>query len=412
MAVYDRWHRKHPKPGDSKCSCKPSRARTPDHGCEARWQVRWRDEEGKQKKESFARLPAAEARDAEIRASLANGSYLDPSAGSVTLAEYGRRHVANMGCDPETARKTAARLELWAFTKPIGKIPMAVLAKSPSRIRQWLKEQEPQLAPSSIQLNALNLGAVFNAAVDDRIIARNPFKAKSVRVPKPEPKKVVPLTLVQVQALDEALPDWYGGLPYLGAGCGMRQGELLGFALEDIDFLGRVIRIRRQLRFVQGKLVFSLPKYGKMRDVPLPESVALRLSARIQRFKPVPVALPWRVPEGKPTTANLIFTSRRGEPIWANNCSESWRLARSKAGVPAGREFGTHVLRHTAASAWLAAGVDIKTVSEYLGHFDPSFTLKVYVHMMPDAAVRALKAMNAFFEGGSCAPDVPGEGAV
>ncbi|OPG11525.1 tyrosine-type recombinase/integrase [Microbispora sp. GKU 823] len=52
---------------------------------------------------------------------------------------------------------------------------------------------------------------------------------------------------------------------------------------------------------------------------------------------------------------------------------------------------------HTAASAWLSAGVDIRTVAEYLGHADPSFTLRTYTHLMPNAADRARKAMDTFF---------------
>jgi hypothetical protein len=55
--------------------------------------------------------------------------------------------------------------------------------------------------------------------------------------------------------------------------------------------------------------------------------------------------------------------------------------------------------RHTAASAWLAAGVDVRTVAEYLGHSDPGFTLRTYVHLMPGAADRARLAMDAFFQG-------------
>jgi integrase len=73
-----------------------------------------------------------------------------------------------------------------------------------------------------------------------------------------------------------------------------------------------------------------------------------------------------------------------------------------------------HVLRHTAASAWLAEGVDINTVAEYLGHEDPGFTLRTYTHLMPSAADRARKAMDAFFEGKiteQSAQNVPSDGA-
>jgi integrase len=70
-----------------------------------------------------------------------------------------------------------------------------------------------------------------------------------------------------------------------------------------------------------------------------------------------------------------------------------------------------HVLRHTAASAWLAAGVDIRTVAEYLGHSDPGFTLKTYAHLMPGASDRARRAMDAFFQdtGEASALEVPSD---
>ena len=44
---------------------------------------------------------------------------------------------------------------------------------------------------------------------------------------------------------------------------------------------------------------------------------------------------------------------------------------------------GFHALRHTAASRWLAAGVSLAVVSRLLGHADPGFTLRTYVHALP-----------------------------
>jgi integrase len=45
-----------------------------------------------------------------------------------------------------------------------------------------------------------------------------------------------------------------------GAGCGLRQGEIFGLALEAIDFLRRVVHVRRQLRLVQNQVVLAPPK--------------------------------------------------------------------------------------------------------------------------------------------------------
>jgi integrase len=56
-----------------------------------------------------------------------------------------------------------------------------------------------------------------------------------------------------------------------------------------------------------------------------------------------------------------------------------------------------HRLRHTAASVWLAAGVDIVSVAAWLGD-----TVKVvwetYAHLMPDSDDRGRKAMDVFFK--------------
>jgi integrase len=58
------------------------------------------------------------------------------------------------------------------------------------------------------------------------------------------------------------------------------------------------------------------------------------------------------------------------------------------------RSNGTHALRHYCASKWLEYGVSIRAVSEYLGHSDPGFTLRVYTHMMPKSDQKARDAFN------------------
>jgi len=54
---------------------------------------------------------------------------------------------------------------------------------------------------------------------------------------------------------------------------------VFGLALDDVDFLRRVVHVRHQVRMVSARLVLAPPKGGKERDVPLPDSVALRLGA-------------------------------------------------------------------------------------------------------------------------------------
>jgi len=415
MSVYDRWHKSRPKPGEAKCKCRPAKVPTAEHGQGKRWQVRWRDEAGVPQKLNFERLPDAESKAAQIKASLDRGDYINPRAGRVTLKTYGQQWRDSLTSDPATLMQIDTRLGKWVFGKKISDYSMATLAKSPSLMQAWIKEmQEGGLAPSTLRGVVTWVSIIFNAAMDDGIVHRNPLLVKSVRTPKVADKDVVPWTLTTLATVAGELPERFSAMAYLGAGCAHRQGEAFAVAVNDIDFLQRVVHVRRQVRIINGKLVFSLPKKDKVRTVPLPDAIGLRLATHIQQYPPAHVTLPWRTPDGEPHTAELLFTTSGGRAINRNSFNGLWRTARDKAGLPATRDNGMHVLRHTAASAWLAQGVDIRTVAEYLGHDDPGFTLRVYSHLMPDAADRARRAMNAFFEGTADVPsalDVPSEGS-
>ncbi|MGW3352561.1 tyrosine-type recombinase/integrase [Nonomuraea rubra] len=377
---------------------------TAEHGVGMRWQVRWRDDAGEQQKLNFETKPAAERKDAQIKASLDRGDYIDPKAGQITLSAYARQWRAGITGDPTTLERTDSRLA-WICDKPIGDQGLAVLAKRPSLVQSWVKDMEAAgLQPSTIKGIVDVAGSVFDAALDDQLVGRNPVKAKSVKPPAIVRKKVVPWTLDRVEAVDGAMPARFAPMTVLGAGCGHRQGEMFGLALEDVDFLGREIHVARQVRLIEHQLVFSPPKGGKTRTVPLPETVGLRLSAHIAAFPPVEVTLPWverGKPNAAPVTAALLFAGEDGKPLHRCCFNRHWHAALREADVPVCRENGMHALRHTAASAWLAASVDIRTVAEYLGHSDPGFTLRTYTHLMPDAADRARRAMDAFFARGT-----------
>lgn len=133
------------------------------------------------------------------------------------------------------------------------------------------------------------------------------------------------------------------------------------------------------------------------RDVPLPQSIAFLLAAALESCPGRQVTLPWKHPAGDHMTVRLIFTNEAGTAIHRSTFDERvWKPALAAAGViperrrgqakyQAAPADGLHALRHYYASALLADGVEIRTLSEYLGHADPGFTLKVYCHLMHQA---------------------------
>ncbi|WP_436788237.1 tyrosine-type recombinase/integrase [Yinghuangia sp. YIM S10712] len=418
--VYDRWHKSRPGDDDPPCGQHSSRTRklvaTADHGKGKRWQVRYRDADGAQRKENYETQAAAEVAAAKVKTQLAEGTYRDPNAGKVTVASRAREYLAGLTDDPSTIAIWTGHVEAHIVPE-LGTREMR--AVRPSTVQTFIKQLEAKgLGPSTIGDVLSTLSAIFNVAVEDGDVQKNPCKSQSVKPPKATSAKAEPWPLARVHAVTDALPERYRILSVAAFGCGLRQGEAFALGIDDVDFLRHTVHVRRQIKIVKGSLVFAPPKGGKERDVPLPDEVANRISSQLQKLPAVEVTLPWRVPDGKPVTARLITTNPDGSALIRSTFNHVWMSAlvvagvipkprrsrtpeeRERAGVGRSsdnRKYGMHALRHTYASVLLDAGESIRALADYLGHSDPAFTLRTYAHMMPTSQNRTRKAVDRAF---------------
>ena len=246
-------------------------------------------------------------------------------------------------------------------------------------MQAWLAGRLKECAPRYVRVIASHLSSILGAAVEDGPIQRNPCASSSVRTPPLPKAAVVPWTAAQVAAVAGALPDRYRVLAVVGAGCGLRQGELLSLRAEDVDFLRRRVLVRQQLKITRTRLHVAPPKGGKEREVPLPDVVALAVAEHLRVF-----------PSG-----TFVISTDEGAPVNRNDFNPAvWKPALVAAGIEPTRANGCHALRHTFASMLHEAGTSIRAVAEYLGHSDPGFTLRTYTHLMPSSEDRARKAID------------------
>jgi integrase len=153
---------------------------------------------------------------------------------------------------------------------------------------------------------------------------------------------------------------------------------------DGVDFLGRRLHIRQQVKLLNGRPTIAPPKYGKERDVPLADVVAIAIAERLRVYPA--------------DEDGLIFTSREHKPISRTYYNPHiWKPALAVAGVEPSRANGMHALRHYWASVLLDGGKSIRALADYLGHSDPGLTLRVYTHLMPTSEDRARKAIDAAF---------------
>lgn len=387
------------------------REKTARHGKGKRWLAIWTDLEGREQTRAFAKKSEAERHGSLMEADKARGNYIDPNGAKtrlVTLVEGipgddGKQGwLASLTADPST--RDIYRGHWRVHIKPkFGQREIGSIR--PSEIRAWVKQLETRLANSTANRVLTFLDQLLQSAVDDELIAKNPCASKAVKKPKAEPRRVVPWSVPRLLAVTEALPPRYRILAILGSGLGLRQGEIFGLSVDDVDVVKGVVHVRQQTKIVDKKQVFGMPKHDRERTVPLPTSVADALVEYLERFPAREVTLPWEETDGDPLTLRLIVTSRESKALNRNYINTYvWKPALVAAGVitqadlavrvpgrrnQRNRVHGMHMLRHLYASLLLDAGVSPKALAEYLGHQDAGYTLRTYTHLIPGTEGRA-----------------------
>ena len=359
------------------------------------YRVRYRDPTGAQRSKSFATKAEARVFAATVEADMARGHYLDLALGKVTVGEYAEQWLGVQSFKESTREAVSIRVRKH-IVPALGHTQLGRLRSSD--VQAWVRGLQQTLSPATVEVVFSTLSTVLAAAVDDGCMAKNPATARSVRLPRKPSHKIVPWTDEEVVLLGRALPHRYAVLMPLITGLGLRQGEAFGLAVDDVDFMRQVVQVRRQVKIVGSRLVFDLPKYGKVREVPLAPRVGQLLAAHLQDYPAHEVSLPWEVPDGRTAGAALVLTSREGKALNRNYInSRVWHPARTAAGMVAARQNGMHGGRHYYASAQLEGGTSIRALADYLGHGDPGFTLRTYTHLMPAAEPKARDAIESVY---------------
>lgn len=229
------------------------------------------------------------------------------------------------------------------------------------------------LSPSTIRRVHAVLRSALNTAVKRRLIPYSP--AEHIELAAENPKRPKPWTPEQCHVfLGHAAGDRLANLYQLMLVTGMRRGEAIGMRWEDVDLHGQCLFIVQQITEVRGKSVVGTPKTKRgTRLVPIDAETAAML--RRHREGQAVERLAWGPAWND---AGLVFTRENGMPLRPEYATRHFQALVQEAGLPAIR---LHDLRHTNASLALLAGVEMKVVSERLGHSQMSVTADLYTHV-------------------------------
>ena len=257
-------------------------------------------------------------------------------------------------------------------------------------------------SPRARSMAVTVLHGALKHAVRLKLIAHNP--CVDVVKPKVEHKESEVWTQDQVNKfLESARDDRLYAMFVLALDTGARLGELLGLKWADVDLDVGTISIQRSLEEIRGQHKLKEPKTKRGR-----RHVSLSKHAR-----DVMVDHRKRM-DDEGNVGGQVFCDRKGgflrkSNVTRRNFARIIRRANDVEAIQAQEDGRTpvvlpsirfHDLRHTCASILLQKGVDVKVVSERLGHETIQITLDTYAHFMPGMQKTAASAMDEVFQSG------------
>lgn len=224
------------------------------------------------------------------------------------------------------------------------------------------------LAPSTLNLIVAVIQDSLTTAYSIEIT--KVYAADKIKRPRIEEKKVECFTVAEQKVLEEAIKNdrrmkTFGIL--LSLYTGLRIGELLALEWTDIDFDKRELSISKTCHD-------SKDEFGRyVRFVNPPKT------STSMRVIPIPKQLIPLLREMKKKNSSKYVVGDGDKVISVRSYQRTYELILKKHGLP---HRGFHALRHTFATRAIECGIDVKTLSEILGHKNPTVTLNRYAHSL------------------------------
>ncbi len=239
--------------------------------------------------------------------------------------------------------------------------------------------------PSTIR-NALKpLQVICRRAIEDGDLAVNP--SERLRLPAARGRRERIASPTEAAVLIAALRPEDRALWGCAFYAGLRRGELRALVWDDVDLADGVVRVER-----------SMSGHGETGG---PKSRAGR------RGVPIVAALRDLLVEHKLVTgrdAGLVFGSSAAQPFTPTAVRKRALTAWRRADLD---PIGLHECRHTFASLLIAAGVNAKAITAYLGHASIQTTFDLYGHLMPGNENEAVALVDAYLERADTASRLP-----
>jgi integrase len=341
--------------------------------------------DGKKVRKTFARLAEAKSWRAEAKRSVDQGTLRTPTRRTLgeaagrwlTGAEAGDvRSRSGQRYKPATLRGYRQALDTYLLPVLGGrKLNTVTTADLQELVDRWQAEGQ---SASTIRNSIKPLQAIYRRARSREGLPVNP--THDLELPSPAPKEVEIIAPEVASRMLAAAPERDRALWATALYAGLRYGELRALRWGAVDLAGGTIRVRESWDAKEGSIA---PKTRtSQRTTPMPGVLRDHLVDR-------------RLAVEDAGDDVLVFGAAPDRPFHANVVYRRADLAWKRAGL--GR-LRLHQARHTYASFMIAAGVNAKALSSFMGHSSIKVTFDLYGHLMPGTEAEAAALLDTYLD--------------
>jgi integrase len=344
--------------------------------------------DGKTLRKTFPTLAAAKAWRADAQSAIRHGTLRGPS--NVTIAEafdawekgVHEGSIRNRSGDhykPSVIRGYSQSIRL--YIKPeLGSRKLSSLSRVD--VQDFADRLlATGLDPSTVKNTLKPLRVIYRRALARSEVAINPTTCLELPACRGRRQRIA--DPAEASALIEALPEADRALWALALYAGLRRGELWALRWEDIDLEASVIHVRRAWD----------PKAGMIEPKSEAGTRKVPIAAVLRR-----ILVEHKLRQGGDGTTRIVLDSD-GKMKHSTTLTERAHKIWKAAGL---KPIGLHECRHTFASLMIAAGVNAKALSTYIGHASISITMDRYGHLMPGSEAEAAGRLDAYLHAADC----------
>jgi integrase len=355
--------------------------------CDGGWEASvYSQRDGRKLYKTFPRKSEARSWRADAKHSLDNGKLRAPNGKSLSQAAESWLQGAERGDIRNRSGRRYKPSTLRGYRQSLVKRVLPVLGSQrlsgittldlQTLVDEWVAEGQD---PSTIRNSLKPLQVIYRRARSREGVPLNP--TYDLELPTPDLGEIQIVAPGVAAQLVEALPDddrpaWATALY-----AGLRYGELRALRWGAVDLDSRKIRVRESWDPLEGSIA---PKTRtSRRTTPIPDVLHKMLLDHRQRG-------------GEAADDALVFSERQGAPFHAASLYRRADRAWAKAGLAERLRF--HQARHTYASFMIAAGVNPKALSVFMGHSSIKVTFDLYGHLMPGTEAEAAALLDGFLD--------------